>query len=91
MHRTMEIDPLPLVNLILCLAIVALGLLGYKRSRHTLPLILAVVFALFGLSHVIILLDPPHELEVVVFAVRVVAYGLVLYLLYRYVRVLDIF
>jgi len=87
----MEIDPLPLVNLILCLAIVALGLLGYMRSRHALPLILAVVFALFGLSHAIILLDPSRELEVVVFAVRVVAYGLVLYLLYRYVRVLDIF
>ncbi|HOO04288.1 MAG TPA: DUF5985 family protein [Methanomassiliicoccales archaeon] len=87
----MEIDPLPLVNLILCLAIVALGLLGYMRSRHTLPLILAVVFALFGLSHAIILLDPSRELEVVVFAVRVVAYGLVLYLLYRYVHVLDIF
>jgi len=87
----MEIDPLPLVNLILCLAIVALGLLGYMRSRHTLPLILAVVFALFGLSHAIILLDPSRELEVVVFAVRVIAYGLVLYLLYRYVRVLDIF
>jgi len=87
----MEIDPLPLINLVLCLAIVALGLLGYKRSRHTLPLLLAAVFALFGLSHVIILLDPSREFEVVVFAVRVVAYGLVLYLLYRYVRVLDIF
>ncbi|HRR67603.1 MAG TPA: hypothetical protein P5063_08165, partial [Methanomassiliicoccales archaeon] len=87
----MEIDPLPLVNLILCLAIVALGLLGYKRSRHTLPLLLAVVFALFGLSHAIVLLGSFEDLEPVVFAVRVVAYGLVLYLLYRYVRVLDIF
>jgi hypothetical protein len=87
----MEIDPLPLVNLILCLAIVALGLLGYKRSRHTLPLLLAVVFALFGLSHAIVLLGSFEDLEAVVFAVRVVAYGLVLYLLYRYVRVLDIF
>ena len=87
----MEIDPLPLVNLILCLAIVALGLLGYKRSRHTLPLLLAVVFALFGLSHAIVLLGSFEDLEAVVFAVRVVAYGLVLYLLYRYVHVLDIF
>ncbi len=87
----MEIDPLPLINLVLCLAIVALGLLGYKRSRHTLPLLLAAVFALFGLSHAIVLLGIFEDLEAVVFAVRVVAYGLVLYLLYRYVRVLDIF
>ena len=87
----MEVDLVTLVNLLLCLAIVALGLLGYRRSKHTLPLMLAVVFALFGASHLMILLGLFEDLEMVVFAIRVAGYALVIYLLYRYVQVLDIF
>ena len=44
-----------IVNLLLCLVIVAIGLLGYRRSRHALPLILALVFGMFGLSHALVL------------------------------------
>ena len=44
----MEADLVTLANLLLCLAIVALGLLGYRRSKHTLPLMLAMVFAFAG-------------------------------------------
>jgi len=87
----MEIDLVTLVNLLLCLTIVALGLLGYRRSKHTLPLMLAVVFALFGLSHLMILMGLFEELELVIFGIRVAGYALVIYLLYRYVQVLDIF
>ncbi len=87
----MEVDLVTLVNLLLCLAIVALGLLGYRRSKHTLPLMLAVVFALFGVSHLMILLGLFEDLEMVVFAIRVAGYALVICLLYRYVQVLDIF
>ncbi len=87
----MEVDIVTLANLLLCLAIVALGLLGYRRSKHTLPLMLAVVFALFGVSHLLILLSLFDDLEMVVFAIRVVGYALVIYLLYHYVQVLDIF
>lgn len=87
----MEIDLVTLANLLLCLAIVALGILGYRRSKHTLPLMLAVVFALFGVSHLIILGGLFEELEMAVFAIRVIGYALVIYLLYRYVQVLDIF
>ncbi len=87
----MEIDLVTLANLLLCLAIVALGLLGYRRSKHTLPLMLAVVFALFGASHLLILLGMFNDLEMAVFAIRVAGYALVIYLLYRYVQVLDIF
>jgi hypothetical protein len=87
----MEVDLVTLVNLLLCLAIAALGLLGYRRSKHTLPLMLAVVFALFGVSHLMILLGLFEDLEMVVFAIRVAGYALVICLLYRYVQVLDIF
>jgi len=87
----MAVDLVTLANLLLCLAIVALGLLGYRRSRHTLPLMLAVVFSLFGLSHLMVLLGLFEELEMAVFAIRIAGYALVIYLLYRYVQVLDIF
>lgn len=87
----MDVDLITLANLLLCLAIVALGLLGYRRSKHALPLMLAVVFALFGASHLLILLGLFDDLEMVVFVIRVVGYALVIYLLYRYVQVLDIF
>lgn len=87
----MENDLVTLVNLLLCLTIVAFGLLGYHRSKHTMPLMLAVVFALFGLSHLTILLGLFDDLEMVVFAIRIGGYGLVILMLYRYVQVLDIF
>jgi len=87
----MDVDLVTLANLLLCLAIVALGLLGYRRSKHALPLMLAVVFALFGASHLLILMGMFDDLEMVVFAIRVAGYALVIYLLYRYVQVLDIF
>ena len=80
-----------IVNLLLCLVIVAIGLLGYRRSRHALPLILALVFGMFGLSHALVLTGISNDLEPVVFIIRGLAYGLVIYLLYRYIRVLNIF
>ncbi|HUT26780.1 MAG TPA: hypothetical protein VMW85_01850 [Methanomassiliicoccales archaeon] len=80
-----------IVNLLLCLVIMAIGLLGYRRSRHALPMILALVFGLFGLSHALVLIGISSDLEPAVFIIRGLAYGLVIYLLYRYVRVLDIF
>ncbi|HNX47522.1 MAG TPA: hypothetical protein P5202_05160 [Methanomassiliicoccales archaeon] len=87
----MDIDLLTLANLLLCLTIVGLGLLGYRRSKHTLPLMLAGVFALFAVSHLMILVGLFDGLELVVFGIRVAGYALVIYLLYRYVQVLDIF
>jgi hypothetical protein len=87
----MEADLVTLANLLLCLAIVAMGLLGYRRSKHALPMMLAMVFALFGISHLMVLLGLFEDLEMAVFAIRIAGYALVIYLLYRYVQVLDIF
>jgi len=84
-------DLVTLVNLLLCLVIVSMGLLGYRRSKHTFPIVIAIIFALFGISHAMVLLGLSDDLGVVLAAIRIVAYGLVIYLLYRYVRVLDIF
>lgn len=87
----MEVDLVTLANLLLCMAIVALGVVGFRRSKHALPLMLALVFALFGVSHLMVLLGFLDEFEMAVFAIRIAGYALVVYLLYRYVQVLDIF
>ena len=87
----MEVDLVTLANLLLCLAIVALGLLGYRRSKHNLPLILALVFGLFAVTHLMVLLGLFEDLSMVIFVIRVAAYSLIIYLLYKYVRVLNIF
>ena len=80
-----------LVNLLLCLTIVAMGLFGYYKSKHQIPLSLAVIFGLFAVSHFIVLLDLSSDMEAVVFSIRVAAYALVILLLYKYIQVLDIF
>lgn len=80
-----------LANLLLCVAIVALGVIGFRRSKHALPLMLALVFGLFGISHLLVLLGLFEELEMVVFGIRIAGYALVVFLLYRYVQVLDVF
>ena len=87
----MEVDLVTLANLLLCLAIVALGLLGYRRSKHNLPLVLALVFGLFAVTHLMVLLGLFEDLSMVIFVIRVAAYSLIIYLLYKYVRVLNIF
>ncbi len=87
----MDVDLVTVINLMLCLVIVFIGLLGYRRSKHHMPLMLAVIFGIFGLSHALVLAGVSDDLEVVIYAIRVLAYGLVIYLLYRYVKVLDIF
>lgn len=87
----MDIELVSMINLLLCLAIVAIGLIGYRRSKHKLPLMLSVVFAIFALSHILVMAGISGELDTIVYALRILAYGLVIYLLYQYVRVLDIF
>jgi hypothetical protein len=91
MINNMEVDLVTLANLLLCVAIVALGAIGFRRSKHVLPLMLALVFALFGISHLLVLLGLFEELEMAVFGIRIAGYALVVYLLYRYVQVLDVF
>ena len=91
MISDMEVDLVTLANLLLCVAIVTLGVIGFRRSRHALPLMLALVFALLGISHLLVLLGLFEELEMVVFGIRIAGYALVVFLLYRYVQVLDVF
>jgi hypothetical protein len=76
-------DPIYIVNLVLCVVICTLGIIGWKRSGKVFPLYIAVAFALFGVSHLASILGLMESLEAALIGVRTLAYVLVAFGLYR--------
>ena len=74
-------NPIYLVNLILCIVIVVFGCLGFKKAQSKWPLYMAIAFGLFGLSHLLTLLGLEQALMGFLIAIRMVAYLLVIYTL----------
>jgi hypothetical protein len=67
-------DPLVVVNLILCILIVILGLVIYRRETSSLALSIAIAFGLFGFSHFASLLGLSEPLQSVLIWIRSLAY-----------------
>ena len=80
---TFNWDPIYTTNLVLCIIILALGWLGYKKSGDKSPLFIGIAFGLFGLSHLATLLGLKETLEIVLIVIRTIAYLLVAFTLYR--------
>lgn len=78
-----EWDTVTAINLILSVVILALGLVGFRRSRRSVALYVGLAFGLFGLSHLATLLDLKDSLEAELIGVRTLAYLLVAFALYR--------
>ena len=76
-------DTITLVNLILCIIIVVLGSVGYKKAKDKWPLYIAISFGLFGLSHLLTLVGLKDTLEAFLITIRTIAYLLVIYTVYR--------
>jgi hypothetical protein len=76
-------DTITLVNLILCVIIVVLGCVGFKKAKDKWPLYIAISFGLFGLSHLLTLLGLKDTLEAFLVTIRTIAYLLVIYTVYR--------
>ena len=76
-------DPIYLINLILCVVIVVFGCLGFKKAKDVWPLGIAIAFGLFGLSHLLTLLGLKEALTGFLIAIRTIAYVLVIYVVYR--------
>jgi uncharacterized membrane protein (UPF0136 family) len=75
-------DTTYVVNLILCIIILILGILGWKRSKSVVPLYIGIAFGLFGLSHLATLLSLKDTLNVALIVIRTLAYLIVAYALY---------
>jgi len=79
-------DPVVFVNLVLCIVIVLLGLIIYRKSREKLPLYIAMAFGLFGVSHAATLAGFAPVLTIPLIVIRTLAYLLVIYALYSHLR-----
>ena len=72
-----------IVNLVLCVVILALGIWGYGRNKNDFILYIGIAFGLFGVSHLMDILGLPTSLSALVIAIRFIAYLLVIFALYR--------
>ncbi len=81
-----EWDPSLFVNLVLCVIIVILGVVIYRKSHESLPLYVAAAFGLFGVSHAATLLGFRVPLTIPLIIIRTLAYLLVIYALLMHLR-----
>lgn len=80
---TFVYDPVVVVNLILCIAILVVGLVGWRRSGSDIPLYIGLAFGLFGFSHLMTLLGQADSLKTALIVVRSGAYLIVLFTVYQ--------
>ena len=76
-------NPIVIVNLILCIIILGLGIWGYNKKKDAVPLYIGIAFGLFGVSHILTLLGLASTLTVLLIVIRLIAYLLVVFALYR--------
>jgi len=82
----LEWDPIIFINLILCIIILALGYLIFKKCGEKLPLYVGIAFGLFGVSHAATLAGLKVPLTLPLIVIRTFAYLLVIYALYMYLK-----
>jgi len=76
-------NPISALNLVLCIIILILGFLGYRRNKNQVPLYLGIAFGLFGISHVMSFFRGQNNLENILIIIRILAYILVAVALYK--------
>jgi uncharacterized membrane protein (UPF0136 family) len=74
-----------IINLILCIIILCLGIWGYSKKKSDVALYIGIAFGLFGISHLITLLGLATALDALLIIIRLIAYLLVAFTLYRIV------
>ena len=80
---TFTLDPIYLINFILCITILILGCVGYTRSEDKSLLFIGIAFGLFAASHMVTLWGLKAALTTFLIVIRVIAYGLVIAAVYR--------
>ena len=76
-------NPIITVNLVLCIIILALGIWGYSKKKGDVALYIGIAFGIFGISHLLTLLGLAAGLTAFLIAIRLIAYLLVVFALYR--------
>ncbi len=81
-----EWDPITFINLLLCIGIVILGYLCFRKSGDILPAYIGSAFGLFGISHAATLAGLKIPLTLPLIIIRTLAYLLVLVALWQHLR-----
>ncbi|MCD1295864.1 hypothetical protein CUJ83_12745 [Methanocella sp. CWC-04] len=83
MAINLNLDPLTVMDLILCVFILIIGYLGYHKKRSEVPLLIAIAFGLLGLSYLVMVLGF-ENVEMLTFVARLIGYLVVVFALYKY-------
>ena len=75
-----EIDFITTLNLSLCIIILVLGYLRYKTRKSKVPLYVGIAFGLFGISHMMTLLEI-QDMESLLLIIRTLGYLTVIFAL----------
>jgi CHASE2 domain-containing sensor protein len=75
-------EPVSLLNLIFCIIIIVLGYWAYRKRENIIAVYIAIAFALFGISHLALLLGSQSS-EVSLLVVRTLGYLVVIFALYK--------
>jgi hypothetical protein len=81
--RGREIMAVLYSNLVLCIAILVLGVLGYAREKKDFILYIGIAFGVFGLTHLLDILGLSASLFILIIILRSVAYLIVIFSIYR--------
>lgn len=79
---TLSLNPVSLVNVVLCAIILMVGYLCYNKNKNKEVLYIGIAFGIFGISHVLTLLGLVRSLESVLISIRMLAYLMVVFSLY---------
>jgi len=79
-------DPIVILNLVLCIVILAIGCAVYRKNNDINTLMIGIAFGLFGLTHLNTLLGLTLFPDIVFAVLRLCGYILVAIALYRYFR-----
>jgi len=77
------IDTVQSLNLVLCVAILALGYWGYQAKKNKMSLFVGIAFGLFGVSHLVNILGYAVKLESIMIIIRLIGYLIVIFALYK--------
>ncbi|MDD2689345.1 MAG: hypothetical protein PHT41_04265 [Candidatus Omnitrophica bacterium] len=72
-----------LINLSLCIVVLVLGYMSYKKNKNKIAIYISVAFGLFGFSHLMTLFEFGTDLESILIIIRILAYLLVIVALYK--------
>jgi multisubunit Na+/H+ antiporter MnhE subunit len=76
-------EPILVVNLLLCLLVLFIGWMGYKKSKKTVPLFIGLAFGLFAATHLFTIFGLKKAFLGASIIIRIIAYLMVCLAVWR--------